>query len=146
LLLIVTGLGCGSDVPSEVTENLHRLATSAESYYQTEDAHFPAPSVGPTPLVGDCCTQGGLCPPNEAQWNGDPTWSALAFSITVPSPFNYFYDVSDNPGATDGSNQFTASAWGDLDCDGLYSTFALTGVAGESGVTISEITAHRADE
>jgi prepilin-type N-terminal cleavage/methylation domain-containing protein len=123
----------------EPHETLQAIFRGAQTYYEKEHTppnataplsqHFPAPSVGPTPALGTCCAAGGKCPPNRAQWQNDPVWGAdgLDFSIDKSHYFNYAYTVSDNPGAQDGSNGFTASANGDLDCDGQYSTYTLLG-------------------
>lgn len=48
------------------------------------------------------------------------SWEEIYFGIV--DPFNYQYSLE-----TDG-NVFTASAFGDLDCDGVFSTFELSGV------------------
>ncbi len=46
-----------------------------------------------------------------------PTWTALNFSVDDAHAYSYQFEV--NP---DGQS-FTARALGDLDCDGVYSTF-----------------------
>lgn len=123
----------------EPHETLHAIFRGAQTYFEKEHTppgataplsqHFPAPSVGPTPALGTCCAAGGKCPPDRAQWQSDPVWGAdgLDFSLEKSHYFMYSYTVSDNPGAQDGSNGFTASARADLDCDGIYSTFMLLG-------------------
>ncbi len=137
---------------SEAQENLQAIFKGAETYYNKEHTppgamspltgYFPSPTVGPTPALGQCCTNGGKCAPDKPQWTGDPTWGpdGLNFSIEKSHYFVYTYTVSDNPGATDGSNGFTAVANADLDCDGTYSTFTLVGsvnAAYGSGVSSS---------
>ncbi len=69
--------------------------------------------------------------PDPTLWQ-DPTWVALQFSVDDPHYYSYAYEVNGNaaPGSqapTDGSNNYTAYAYGDLDCDGNYSTFAMYG-------------------
>jgi hypothetical protein len=79
---------------------------------------FPAGDAGPTPPLGSCCQAAtGLCAPDPAQWQG--VWGQLSFAINAPSPYSYSYH-------SDG-HTFTASASGDLDCDGVYSTFTIQG-------------------
>jgi type IV pilus assembly protein PilA len=124
---------------SEAQENLQAIYKGAETYYNTPhtpigaysalEGYLPSPSVGPTPALGDCCTNGGKCAPNKAQWTGDPTWGTdgLNFSIEKAHYFVYTYTVSSNPGTTDGTNNFTAVANADLDCDNTYSTFTIVG-------------------
>jgi type IV pilus assembly protein PilA len=124
---------------SEAHENLEAIFKGAESYYNTPhtppgnmaplEDHFPTPSVGPTPAT--CCVGGEKkCAPNKAQWVGDPTWgpNGLNFSIEKSHYFSYTYTVSDNPGTHDGTNNFTAIANGDLDCNGTLSTFEKHGM------------------
>ncbi len=87
---------------------------------------FPA-SVGPTPPLGTCCADGGKCRPAPDAWN-HPTWRALDFSISDPHYFSYEFKSSND----DGVVSYTALAYGDLDCDGVYSTYSLYGqVIGE---------------
>jgi len=65
----------------------------------------------PKPHVSDAST-----------WAGE-TWKALGFKIEGPS--NYAYEFAT---ASNGSvSQFTARALGDLDCDGVLSTFERVG-------------------
>jgi len=145
-------------VPPDVAANLEAIFRGAEAYYLAEHIpdgggdpltqRFPEPSVGPTPALGTCCSQGGLCSVCDPCWSQDRTWGpdALNFSVDVPQAYVYWYSVVSHPGATDGSNWFMAIANGDLDCDASYSTFTLTGVAGESGVSSSGIIAHHWSE
>src|SRR5436190_11153499 len=77
---------------------------------------FPG-SKGWTPNgPGICCGDPGQkCAPAKyaAQWN-DPTWTTLNFSVDDPFYYSYQYDA----GGSDDTSQFTASASGDLNCDG----------------------------
>lgn len=74
-------------------------------------------SGGPTPPLGTCCQQGGTCQPNPAWWNAEP-WKSLHFAVDEPHRYSYEYRAE-----TDGG--FTVLAYGDLDCDGTYSTFSM---------------------
>ncbi|HTM19283.1 MAG TPA: prepilin-type N-terminal cleavage/methylation domain-containing protein [Kofleriaceae bacterium] len=141
----------------EPHETLQAIYRGAQTYYQKEHTppgammalsnYLPAPSVGPTPALGTCCANGGKCAPNQAQWRSDPVWGpdGLDFQIDKAHYFSYSYIVSSNPGATDGSNSFSAVANADLDCNGVYSTYTLAGAVDErfgpgvsSSGTISE--------
>jgi len=119
---------------AETTEYLQEIARGAEAYYDREQ-RFPAPGAGPTPALGTCCMTGGKCMPDRRQWRDDPVWGpdGLQFSIDRPHYYSYQYQVND-----DGS-EFTASAYGDLDCDGESSTFELDGSADAAGVHRSTI-------
>jgi type IV pilus assembly protein PilA len=119
---------------SEASMNLRRLFDSSVVYYDAEyvtsagvflPKQFPDP-IGPTPGVGSCCSGaagGGKCPGNASLWEAAPSWNALHFAITDPHYYWYTYASS----GTDTSSKFTASANGDLDCDGLYSTYERVG-------------------
>lgn len=114
---------------SEARVFLHKLYDGARAHYldtpsaglNPEPAAFPAESVGPTPALGTCCEQGGKCMPNAALWE-HPTWQALQFSVDDPHYYSYQYEVIDK------SKEFVVRAIGDLDCDGVYSTFEMRGV------------------
>jgi len=112
----------------EATMSLRRLYDVSAAYYAADfsDAqgnavapHFP-PSAPRTPLEVPC----GEAVSTSAQvWAASPTWTALQFSITDPHRYSYQYDsIPSGPNA-----QFTISAFGDLDCDGQYSTFVRFG-------------------
>lgn len=109
------------------------IAHGAATYYDSEQLsptsievlprQLPAPDVGPTPPLGTCCAQGGKCAPDVETWSA-PSWRALLFSIEDPHYYSYAYSR-----AADGKS-FTVRAFGDLDCDGTYSTFELVGTVG----------------
>jgi len=86
---------------------------------------FPE-SVGPSPSVGSCCDSGDECAPNATLWE-EPGWQALRFDVLDPHRYSYEFRST----APDGSGYatFEALAYGDLDCDGNYSTFRATGRA-----------------
>ena len=91
----------------------------------------------------DCCaTDFGpdipeKCEPNSEIWHSNPTmvginetWEALQFSVEDPAFYAYGYFRGD-PNVTGQTGTFmdgfTASAVGDLDCDGTRSQFAMFG-------------------
>jgi hypothetical protein len=111
----------------EATMNVRRLYDSSVSYYDSDHvtpwgaivpAQFPA-SVPLTPAQIPC---GEQVEPSQSHW-GAATWESLNFAVSDPHYYSYQYDSSGTRvGAT-----FTASAFGDLDCDGIYSTFVRVG-------------------
>lgn len=119
---------------AEAEDRISEMYRSAVSYYYSEHVNlaggpmrpqFPV-SAGPTPAQR-CCDLGGAdgrCPVNFEQWD-TPTWQALNFAVTDPSNFQYQF-VSDG-------QSFTARAIGDLDCDGIFSTFERAGTATPEG-------------
>jgi hypothetical protein len=105
----------------ESTQKIEEIMKGARAYH-AETSRIPEPGVGPTPPLGACCAEGknGKCAPNAAQWS-NPTWDALRFAVDDPHYFSYEYRIErQGEKAT-----ITALAYGDLDCDGVYSTFAL---------------------
>ena len=128
---------------TEARLHVKKLYDGARAYYldasnpraiEPTPPQFPEPSAGPIPPVGSCCKgEGGQCAPSIAQWDDDP-WRSLMFSMDDPHRYSYEYKV-DNAGKT-----FTVSAYGDLDCDGNYSTFSMTGtVAGDQPPSTAEL-------
>jgi type IV pilus assembly protein PilA len=86
-------------------------------------------SVGPTPPLGTCCAEGEKCMPDTQLWE-HPTWKALDFAMLDPHRYSYEFV---NKGSS-----YEIKAYGDLDCDGVYSTFVLPGGPdmGASGPTV----------
>jgi hypothetical protein len=116
----------------EAMSNVKRLYDEVTVFYMGGNAsastsmtvsapQFPAKSVGPTPPVGSCCSNGGnQCTPDASLWK-DKTWDDLMFSMDTPYFYSYQY-ITEDP-----TKEFTVRAIGDLDCDGEYSTFEMTG-------------------
>jgi type II secretory pathway pseudopilin PulG len=115
---------------AEAVDNLSSIYRAAVTYYEAEQPdgnhRFPQ-SQATTPALGACCGQpGDKCNPalSADAWKS-PTWTALGFSIVDPFRYSYRFD-------SDGVNRsanFTAAAFGDLDCDGVYSTFMRLGAS-----------------
>ncbi len=122
----------------EAIDMLHQMYRGAAVYYATPHVdgmgnvlpcQFPA-SVGATPKAGTCCAALGgpdrdgddRCDADASLWN-DPTWKALGFQVSEPHYFVYKFESS----GTGASAAFTASAYADLDCDGVMSTFQRMG-------------------
>jgi type IV pilus assembly protein PilA len=117
----------------EAALKVRRLFDAAVTYYQQPHtdatgerlpAQFPA-SAPLTPAAVPC---GEPVPPEPSQWD-TPTWQALNFAIYDPHRYSYQFDsVGVGESAT-----FTASAFGDLDCDGVFSTFVRVGTGMPAG-------------
>ena len=120
---------------SEATLNIQNLFDGAVAYAHTR-ADKDSPIVPEsTPLTPGNPTQ-FMCKngqshkyqPTPATFE-HPTWQALNFAIT--NPFFYAYQFeSKNQG---GKSMFTVRAVGDLDCDGILSTFERVGYMDELG-------------
>jgi hypothetical protein len=123
----------------EATMNIRKLFDSSVSYYEADHASsgpggailprqfptVPATSPNPSPIGGACGKPGDKWDPKglgTATWN-DTSWSALNFSVDDPFYFSYSYTSA----GTDTGATFTATANGDLDCDGVFSTYARSG-------------------
>ncbi len=119
---------------TEADVTLRDLWTRVRGYRITE--HTPPGAMSPlspqfpdsTPITpaGTCCGvsgTGGKCAPNAAFWS-HPTWEALNFAEET-SHFYRYEITTDNASSP---NSFTVTAYGDLDCDGVESTFYETGV------------------
>lgn len=83
-------------------------------------------AAGPTPPVGTCCQGGrGRCRPTPAWWSV-PAWRAVRFEVHQPHAYSYEFRPDERG--------FTAFAYGDLDCDGVSSTFSIRGEVGTGGM------------
>jgi hypothetical protein len=125
LLVVVVIGGCRRDSTThEAEDNLRKLFDASIVYYDT--THFdgagrelPGSFPQNAPLSPPAVPCGSANEPNTDDWN-HPTWVALGFSISEPHYYSYRYESS----GTRLDSQFTVYAIGDLDCDGVLSTFA----------------------
>jgi prepilin-type N-terminal cleavage/methylation domain-containing protein len=121
---------------TEAVSHLNKEWAGSVSYYETDHMQangiplakqFPGANAGGSNAAfasaTECgCLTGGRCP-GGVGYDSDPVWLALNFSL--PDAYNYLPGYSgDNAGT---SAQFTAYAKGDLDCDGILSTFVRNG-------------------
>jgi hypothetical protein len=97
----------------EAKIQLKKIEKSAKVAFIT-NASFPKGAAATLPAK-PCCPD--KCEP--ADWSKDPVWTALDFQIDEGTRFQYHYE-------SDGQT-FTATAIGDLDCDGVAITYKLTG-------------------
>lgn len=129
----------------EASSYLRKMSDGARTYYElgalTVDSadlsmvpkakSLPA-SVGPTPPKGECCKKGDRCIPQPEQWE-DPSWKALDFAMQDPHYYSYEFVRGED------GKSFVASAYGDLDCDGEYSTFRINGALVGEEFQITEV-------
>jgi len=116
---------------TEALIQLHKIYAASRTYI-IELHHAAGSSVvippqfpvteAPTPDTTCCSQTGHKCLPNPTAWNL-PTWQALQFSVDMPHYYRYAYtSAGSGPGSS-----FHAQAYGDLNCNGVYSTFELYG-------------------
>ena len=116
----------------EATMNVRKLFDSSVAYFDADHVdktgkiiarQFPS-SVSFTPAAHCCAQVGGKCKPDPTLFaDAAGGWAALNFSVDDPFYFNYEYDSS----GTESASSFQAYAYGDLDCDGIYSTYMRSG-------------------
>jgi len=123
---------------TEANTQLKLMSNGARTYYSSNEfvgaantlTGTTAPKQFPVAMTitpGDgCCASAGAgenekCSPADGDiWN-DATWVALDFAMTDP----HYYAYSFVGGAL--TDNYTATAQGNLDCDGIYSTYTLYG-------------------
>ena len=104
----------------EPTDGLSRIGVSAVAYAEANQ-RFPESA----PLTPAAPPRGKKEADPPGTWEG-PTWKALAFRpVAEGVPHAYAFSF-DSPGA---GGSFVAQARGDLDGDGLVSTFEIRGEA-----------------
>jgi type IV pilus assembly protein PilA len=132
----------------EATMNIRKLYDSSVAYFASERGdssgrilakQFPQNPASISPNVGACCLVAGKkCRPQPSLWT-DASWKALNFSVDDPFYYSYQYTST----GTDTSSKFSIDAYGDLNCNGVYSTYERKGsvdskfnVTGASGLYI----------
>lgn len=138
---------------AEVWRNLGSIAAAFERHILTREGAGPeryaCPGkatghtlVGPTPPLATACEGPTIhaCRPVEsvasagdypsALWRDDPMWRRLGVELDRPHRMHYALEfASTKPGGC----QFTAQAFGDLDQDGVWSTFEFSGAVDQFG-------------
>jgi hypothetical protein len=94
---------------SEADLNLDAITKAAMASYAV-NAEFPIATAGPTPATPCCAAPMKRCPGDVGDWEGTAAWNQLDFAMTNPHFFQYSYRST--------GQEFTATAAGDLDCDG----------------------------
>lgn len=111
---------------AEALENVERIRRAVEYYYETPrvDASgnvlpcaFP-PATELTPPGSPCDEPDKRYPGDAAAWSA-PGWKAADFALTEPHRYRYRIETT----GTGKDARATVTAVGDLDCDGVWSTF-----------------------
>ena len=121
----------------EATEGLDKLKVGAKSYYLSDryDANatllahrFPPGSTAWVPPVPCCKQPGKRCKPQPKRWRAPP-WLHLAFQLSDPHYFQWRYAAK----GVGKRATVIIEARGDLDCDGKYSHYRVSGKIGPKG-------------
>jgi type IV pilus assembly protein PilA len=127
---------------AEATRSIAAIENGERQQYQRETdwgiaagaaqfwVHTFCPSAGPTPAVVPKAAKAEVA----GQFNTDG-WRCMKFDITAPVFFSYSV-VSNSLTGTDA--MYNAYAYGDLDGNGVNSTFRLTGIGGAQGDAIRQ--------
>src|SRR4051812_9117639 len=112
---------------TEASLQLNKIMKNDKVEYNTKSS-FVTASGASLPI-------GTACPakfPITTAWTSDAGWSALDFQIDEPNLFQYTY--------TGGTTAASATARGDLDCDGtfIFYTLALSAPGGNAQAIITE--------
>jgi hypothetical protein len=152
---------------NEAKTQVAKLFDATSSYFKSEHADrgggvedlapHRCPSMNGSPGAGESgitpplhvdCNSGpeGKCVPTTnpagggqydiALWNDNPVWNGLNFLREAPHRFHYNV-IYANQGTGYGTCQFTIQAFGDLDNDGVFSTYERAGAADAQGVNAS---------
>jgi len=106
----------------EARENVKRLHDSVIAYYH-EHGKLPASTPLSPANPKACCEK---CAPDARLWT-DARWSQLQFSVDAPHYYAYQLVVGNDRVSGGRATAFTVRAMGDLDCDGVMSTFEMYG-------------------
>jgi type II secretory pathway pseudopilin PulG len=104
---------------------LNKIGRSARTYYY-ETSQFPTQASGPTPSRPCCEYPQHKCPVDPSSWAIEP-WMTLDIEPYESTYYQFAY--TPDPGG----QGFTATATGDLDCDGNEVVYTVRGraVAGD---------------
>ena len=123
---------------TEAVDGLAAIGASAVAHAAGRElaASFPAPA----PLTPAEVPRGLAVQDPEGTWD-TPTWQALHFGYDRPHRYAFRFDVVVDPVRL----WFNATAHGDLNGDGILSTFQVSGErrAGEEAVLIPGLHVHR---
>ncbi|MEZ4225021.1 MAG: hypothetical protein R3B13_28970 [Polyangiaceae bacterium] len=119
----------------EPIDGLNRIATRATALAAGRPANAAYP--GSAPLTPAEVPKGKRVTDPPGTWE-HPTWQELQFEFSVPHSYSFAFESENG----DAEARFVAKAHGDLDGDGLRSTFQISGRSAggsEPGVSPMEI-------
>jgi type IV pilus assembly protein PilA len=104
----------------EPVDGLNRIAARATALAAAQPAESAYPES--TTLTPERVPRGAPASDPPGTWN-HPTWRLLDFAFTTPHSYSFAFESRNAPGEA----RFRAVAHGDLDGDGLTSTFEIVG-------------------
>ncbi|HVW25798.1 MAG TPA: hypothetical protein VHC69_10530 [Polyangiaceae bacterium] len=114
----------------EPIEGLNHIAARAAAIAASEPAETAYPeSVGLTP---EQVPRGGAVTDPPGTWD-NPTWRLLGVEYTTAHSYSFAFESRDAPGKA----TYRAVAHGDLDGDGLLSTFEVSGESSDGSEPIT---------
>jgi hypothetical protein len=113
---------------SEAREALEGIYENAQAHYHASAsaARYPTPSTPLTPPPGTCCKSEGKCPSRVEVFAGEP-WPVLLPHHQDGTIIDTWFRYSLAYHVAEDGQSFVATASGDLDCDGQFSTLELRG-------------------
>lgn len=105
---------------TEAVTNIQRIFAAQVTYNNEIHERALSGHFVNAPATPSTAPNSGKYPSNVALWTAIPEWNELGFAMEGSHYFQY-----ESPGNTAG---FTASAHGNLDGDGVFSTFNRVGV------------------
>jgi hypothetical protein len=112
---------------AEPVDGLKRIAAAAVGL-ASSGSGFPPPA----PRTPSEVPRGVRADDPSGAWD-HPTWRALSFGFDHPHAFSFTFESTQGPA---GQSHFRAIAHGDLDGDGVTSTFEVRGEADPGGARI----------
>ena len=127
---------------TEAAGHLNKMWAGSTTYYMSDfttiigsqafakPKQFQGPAAAYERSSADCCAlTGGRCPGGSPVWATDGVWVALKFALADPHSY-----VPGYQGANTGSDsKFTASAFGNLNCNSILSEFRRDGYITTAG-------------
>ncbi|HVU05366.1 MAG TPA: hypothetical protein VHE30_26645 [Polyangiaceae bacterium] len=114
----------------EPVDGLGRIAARATALATMQPAVTAYPET--VPLTPEHVPRGAPAADPPGTWDA-PTWRLLRFSFSEPHSYAFAFESHDAPGVA----AFRAVAHGDLDGDGLPSTFEITGESRDGALPIT---------
>jgi hypothetical protein len=105
---------------TEALDGLERISARAGALADAAPQLSAYPAS--CPLTPASVPRATLVTDPPSTWN-QPTWRLLGFSIEAPHAYSFQFDSQNGPAIS----RFTAEAHGDLDGDGVVSTFRIGG-------------------